>query len=216
MTISELKENFALIDDWEDRYRYVIELGRALPELPVADKTEANKVRGCASQVWLVTRLTPQTGGASTTPADFHPDCVPAGGSRQPSPFEADASPLCSSGPPHFAVAGIRCCLRAQSKPHDALEKFENTIEPRIVSQILDDAAGMCHRRAVAGESPSGVGEAASAGNMNEIHRHLPRQRDPRGPARNQTKLSRQHAKHLTDTRLDDHSLKKQLLHPFT
>jgi cysteine desulfuration protein SufE len=65
MTISELKENFALIDDWEDRYRYVIELGRSLPELPVADKTEANKVRGCASQVWLLTRLTPQTGGAS-------------------------------------------------------------------------------------------------------------------------------------------------------
>ncbi len=63
MTIAELKENFALVDDWEDRYRYVIELGRALPGLPDTDKTEAHKVRGCASQVWLVTTLTPQGGG---------------------------------------------------------------------------------------------------------------------------------------------------------
>ena len=65
MTISELKENFALIDDWEDRYRYVIELGRALPEMPASARTESNKVRGCASQVWLVTTLTPRGKGQS-------------------------------------------------------------------------------------------------------------------------------------------------------
>lgn len=65
MTITELKENFALIDDWEDRYRYVIELGRALPEMPAAARTETNKVRGCASQVWLVTTLTPRGKGQS-------------------------------------------------------------------------------------------------------------------------------------------------------
>lgn len=63
MTFAELKENFSLVDDWEDRYRYVIELGRALPGLADAAKTDANKVRGCASQVWLVTTLTPQSGG---------------------------------------------------------------------------------------------------------------------------------------------------------
>jgi len=63
MTFAELKENFDLVDDWEDRYRYVIELGRALPGLPDIDKTEANKVRGCASQVWLVTRMAPQGAG---------------------------------------------------------------------------------------------------------------------------------------------------------
>ncbi len=63
MTLAELKENFALIDDWEDRYRYVIELGRALPGLPIEQKTDANKVRGCASQVWLVTKLMPQGAG---------------------------------------------------------------------------------------------------------------------------------------------------------
>ena len=49
-----LVEEFGFLDDWEDRYRYVIELGKALPPLPEAEKTDANKVTGCASQVWLV------------------------------------------------------------------------------------------------------------------------------------------------------------------
>jgi cysteine desulfuration protein SufE len=47
--------DFELLDNWEDRYHYVIELGRSMPLLPVAAGTEANKVRGCASQVWLAT-----------------------------------------------------------------------------------------------------------------------------------------------------------------
>jgi cysteine desulfuration protein SufE len=53
MTFDAIRSDFALLDDWEDRYRYVIELGRALPPLPEALRTDANKVRGCASQVWL-------------------------------------------------------------------------------------------------------------------------------------------------------------------
>jgi len=56
MTIDDIRADFALLDDWEDRYRYVIELGRALPPLPEELRTEANKVRGCASQVWLATK----------------------------------------------------------------------------------------------------------------------------------------------------------------
>ena len=52
--IESLIEDFGFLDDWEDRYRYVIELGKSLPPLPDNEKTEANKVRGCASQVWLV------------------------------------------------------------------------------------------------------------------------------------------------------------------
>jgi cysteine desulfuration protein SufE len=52
-TIAEITENFALLDEWEDRYRYVIELGRTMPPLPEADRTEANRVLGCASRVWL-------------------------------------------------------------------------------------------------------------------------------------------------------------------
>ena len=53
-TIDELIENFSFLDDWEDRYRYVIELGKTLPALSPAEHNDINKVRGCASQVWLV------------------------------------------------------------------------------------------------------------------------------------------------------------------
>jgi len=62
MTLQDLLDDFALIDDWEERYRYVIELGRALPGLPESAKTEENRVRGCASQVWLETRVAQQGG----------------------------------------------------------------------------------------------------------------------------------------------------------
>ncbi len=54
MTVEELLENFALFDDWEDRYQYLIELGRKLPTMPDNYKTEENKVKGCISQVWIV------------------------------------------------------------------------------------------------------------------------------------------------------------------
>jgi cysteine desulfuration protein SufE len=61
--LSELKDEFELLGDWEERYRYVIELGRELAPLSDAERSEANKVRGCASQVWLVTE--PQAGALS-------------------------------------------------------------------------------------------------------------------------------------------------------
>ncbi len=64
MTIDDIIDDFALIDDWEERYRYVIELGRALPELPDSARTEENRVRGCASQVWLETNVTKNANGA--------------------------------------------------------------------------------------------------------------------------------------------------------
>jgi cysteine desulfuration protein SufE len=60
MTIDEILENFALLDDWEDRYRYVIELGKELRPLPDAERNPMNKVRGCASQVWLWTSIDDQ------------------------------------------------------------------------------------------------------------------------------------------------------------
>src|SRR5512141_1603031 len=53
MTIDEIRDNFALLDDWDDRYRYVIELGRTLEPMPEAEHSAANKVQGCVSQVWL-------------------------------------------------------------------------------------------------------------------------------------------------------------------
>ena len=56
-TIDEIRENFELLDDWDDRYRYVIELGRTLEPMPEAEHSAANKVQGCASQVWLSKRI---------------------------------------------------------------------------------------------------------------------------------------------------------------
>jgi cysteine desulfuration protein SufE len=53
----EIAENLSVLEDWEDRYRYVIDIGKAMPALPDALKTEANRVQGCASQVWLATDI---------------------------------------------------------------------------------------------------------------------------------------------------------------
>jgi cysteine desulfuration protein SufE len=62
-TLDEIVDNFSLLEDWDDRYRYVIELGRALSPLAARDRTEANKVQGCASQVWLATIVHPNGQG---------------------------------------------------------------------------------------------------------------------------------------------------------
>jgi cysteine desulfuration protein SufE len=62
-TIDEIVDNFSLLEEWDDRYRYVIELGRGLSALPERDRSEANKVQGCASQVWLATTVHPDGRG---------------------------------------------------------------------------------------------------------------------------------------------------------
>ena len=54
-TIQMIRDDFSLLDEWEDRYRYVIELGEALPPFPDAERNAVNKVPGCVSQVWLTT-----------------------------------------------------------------------------------------------------------------------------------------------------------------
>ena len=59
--LAELAAEFEVLGDWEERYRYVIELGKGLKPLTDAERSDANKVRGCASQVWLVTE--PQADG---------------------------------------------------------------------------------------------------------------------------------------------------------
>jgi cysteine desulfuration protein SufE len=56
--LQDLAAEFELLGDWEERYRYIIELGRTLEPLSDAERVDANKVRGCASQVWLVTEPT--------------------------------------------------------------------------------------------------------------------------------------------------------------
>jgi cysteine desulfuration protein SufE len=57
MTIEEIRDNFELLDEWDDRYRYVIELGRTLEPLPEKEHSPENKVQGCVSQVWLSKRI---------------------------------------------------------------------------------------------------------------------------------------------------------------
>jgi cysteine desulfuration protein SufE len=57
MTIDEIRDNFALLEEWDDRYRYVIELGRMLAPMPEVEHSAANKVQGCASQVWLARKI---------------------------------------------------------------------------------------------------------------------------------------------------------------
>lgn len=60
----EIADTFEFLDDWEDRYRHVIELGRAMPELDESLRVPATKVQGCASQVWIVPRIDGQGPGA--------------------------------------------------------------------------------------------------------------------------------------------------------
>ncbi|WP_279100460.1 SufE family protein [Bartonella apis] len=55
-TMNDILESFSMLDDWEDRYRYVIELGRELPPYPEEARDETHKVPGCVSQVWLLTK----------------------------------------------------------------------------------------------------------------------------------------------------------------
>jgi len=66
MAIDEIIGNFELLEEWEDRYRYLIELGRTLEPLPKEAYTDENKVRGCASQVWLETTRGEDAAGAPT------------------------------------------------------------------------------------------------------------------------------------------------------
>src|SRR3954462_13216190 len=61
--IDEIIDNFSLLDEWDDRYRYVIELGRGLEPLPERQRSDKNKVQGCASQVWLATSVRPDGAG---------------------------------------------------------------------------------------------------------------------------------------------------------
>ena len=57
-SIEDLTESFALMDDWEDRYALLIDVGRQLPEFPESEKIEANLVKGCVSRVWMLPRVT--------------------------------------------------------------------------------------------------------------------------------------------------------------
>src|SRR5262245_59907729 len=94
MSIDAIRADFALLDVWEDRYRYVIELGRALPPLPDDLRTDANKVRGCASQVWLASETRPSAPGKA-------PALAPPGRQRCPHRARLDRHSVCALRGPH-------------------------------------------------------------------------------------------------------------------
>jgi len=54
MDIAEIREDFAFLGSWEERYEYIIDLGRELEEFPESEKNEKNRIKGCMSQVWLL------------------------------------------------------------------------------------------------------------------------------------------------------------------
>ena len=66
MTLEKILSDFEFLDEWEDRYRYIIELGRNLDPLSEQDRSDNNKVQGCASQVWLATKI--ESDGENTEP----------------------------------------------------------------------------------------------------------------------------------------------------
>lgn len=60
-SLDEIKETFEFVEEWEDRYRFIIDLGRSVPVMPELDRVETNLVRGCQSQVWLVASVDEST-----------------------------------------------------------------------------------------------------------------------------------------------------------
>jgi sulfur transfer protein SufE len=113
-TLDEIVDNFSLLEEWDDRYRYVIELGRGLRPLPERDRTEANKVQGCASQVWLATTVHANGQGGPTLTfsgdSDAHrcagssPSCSQCFPESGPATFYRPTRSQCSSG---WACASI-------------------------------------------------------------------------------------------------------------
>ena len=69
-SLDHLLEAFGFLDDWEDRYRFILDLGQKLPEMPESEKTEANFVHGCQSQVWVALHETDGPGSAVAIHAD--------------------------------------------------------------------------------------------------------------------------------------------------
>lgn len=71
-TLTELAENFSLFSDWEERYRYLIDLGRGLPHMDEVLKTDAHMVRGCTSKVWMIAVKRPDGTYHFTADSDAH------------------------------------------------------------------------------------------------------------------------------------------------
>lgn len=130
MTLDAIRSDFALLDDWEDRYRYIIELGRALPHMPAELKTESTKVRGCASQVWLHSRV--QQGTSSAAPQLT---------------FEGDSDALIVRGLVAILLSIYNGRAAGDIAAHDALADFSSLgLQDHLTPQRSNGLASMVER----------------------------------------------------------------------
>lgn len=129
-TFDTLVEDFEFLDDWEERYKYVIELGKNMPELPEAQRIPENKVQGCVSQVWITSRLEPD---ADTSHHELH--------------FEGDSDALIVKG----LIAILRILLSGQRAEeivmmdvHERLGQLE--LNDHLTPQRSNGLAAMINR----------------------------------------------------------------------
>ena len=124
----EIRDDLSFLEDWESRISYVIDLGRKLPALPDTERTDANKVRGCASQVWLVTRVE----GAG-------PDARLG--------FEADSDALLVKGLVALVVALYTGKTAAEAVAIDAKATFQEIgLADHLTAQRSNGVASMVQR----------------------------------------------------------------------
>lgn len=126
-SISEIIDNFSYLDNWDDRYQYVIELGKALPDLSDSFKTSENKVNGCASQVWLVSHL-----GDGTDPVMT---------------FDGDSDALIVRGLVAIVIAIYSGRRASEIASTDAIETFKQMgLMENLVSQRTNGLRSMIRR----------------------------------------------------------------------
>jgi len=121
-TAAEIEENFAFLDSWEDRYRYIIELGAELPPYPEAARDAAHKVPGCVSQVWLLAETKAESGAATSG----------AAASGAAGKIIA-ANPAAKSSKAGFSKAGERMI----SKAADPILYFKGDSDAHIVKGLV-------------------------------------------------------------------------------
>src|SRR5947209_685888 len=139
--IDEIVDNFSLLDEWDDRYRYVIELGRSLGALPERERTEANKVQGCASQVWLATTVhSNERGGPVLTFSGDSDAHIVRGPARSivPPPCDPACSAMCAAA---AAGRGPFVWRGASEPPHSSVLPWGN---PALIPTSLDTAPLSC------------------------------------------------------------------------
>lgn len=127
-TFSDIAENLSFLDDWEDRYRYLIELGQSLPPLDDAEKSADNKVHGCVSQVWLAAEPIKSTAGTAVN-------------------FRGDSDAMIVKGLVAVLIALYSGRLAAEIAEIDAIAKLDELgLREHLTTQRSNGLAAMVER----------------------------------------------------------------------